>query len=187
MKNFWIIIISASIIAPAIAFATPGVLKRFTAQYPSAIDSQLDSCRTCHLPAINNCLNSYAAALKENTLAFEKVENLDSDGDGVNNIDEIMKLQLPGSQAGPDELFLFTNRMGIITFNHEKHSLDPMYLSNGKCDNCHTEELFPRMFDDTKSWQNISHKVCKDCHRSSERPNAPIRCRQCHIKKEQPS
>ena len=167
---------------PSLSHATPGILKMFLVKYPASEGSQLASCRTCHLPVVENCLNSYAIALKENGLDFSIIEKIDSDGDTVSNIDEINAKQLPGSQAQADEVFVFTNRIGAITFNHEKHSLAPPYLSKGKCDKCHNENGFPRRFDNNITWQPIAHPLCKGCHNESGSPNAPQRCFECHDK-----
>ena len=179
LKSFLLL---AVLLFPSLTHATPGILKMFLAKYPASEGSQLASCRTCHLPAVENCLNSYAIALKENGLDFSIIEKIDSDGDTLSNIDEINAKQLPGSQAQADEVFVFTNRMGAITFNHEKHSLAPPYLSKGKCDNCHNENAFPRRFDNNMSWQPIAHPLCKGCHNESGSPNAPHRCFECHDK-----
>ena len=175
-------ILLAVLLIPTLSLGTPGILKMFLARYPASEGSQLSNCRTCHMPAQKNCLNSYALNLKENGLDFGSIEMSDSDGDTVSNIAEISAKQLPGSQAQADEVFLFTNRIGTITFNHEKHSLAAPYLSEGKCDNCHGEETFPRIFDDTVSWQKIAHPLCKGCHKESGSENAPKTCFLCHDK-----
>jgi hypothetical protein len=175
-------ILLAALCLPALSHATPGIMKKFIARYPDTEESQLASCRTCHLPALENCLNSYAQLLKENRLDFRAIEQTDADADGVVNIDEIRAHQLPGSQAQADEIFLFTNRIGAITFNHEKHSLADSYLSKGKCANCHGPETFPRKFDDNEPWQPIAHPLCKGCHKESGSEKAPKRCFDCHDK-----
>ena len=175
-------ILITAFVFPALSYATPGILKMFLAQYPASESSQLSSCRTCHMPIQENCLNSYGLALKDNSLDFRLIEKVDSDGDTVNNIDEIEDKQLPGSQAQADEVFIFTNRIGAITFNHEKHSLSPPYLSEGKCDNCHSDDTFPRKFDNNVSWQSIAHPLCKGCHKESGSDKAPKRCFECHDK-----
>jgi len=176
------ILLLAVLLIPSLSFATPGILKMFLSEYPTSKGGQLASCRTCHLPAFENCLNSYAIALKENGLDFNLIEKTDSDGDTINNIDEIKANQLPGSQAQADEVFVFTNRIGAITFNHEKHSLSPAYLSEGKCNNCHSDEAFPRRFDNNVNWQPIAHPLCKGCHKKSGSENAPKNCFVCHDK-----
>ncbi|MFC1827906.1 cytochrome c3 family protein [Thermodesulfobacteriota bacterium] len=183
MKNtLTSLIMLTALLFPTLSLATPGILKMFLAKYPASEGSQLSSCRTCHLPAQENFLNSYALALKENGLDFSLIEMADSDSDTVSNIDEINSKQLPGSQAQEDEVFLFTNRIGAITFNHEKHSLASPYLSKGKCENCHSEDAFPRQFDDNVSWQPIAHPLCKGCHKESGSENAPTKCFICHDK-----
>ncbi len=171
------------VVLPTVVYATPGIMKLFVAQYPDTAGSQLDSCRTCHLPAEKDCLNVYAQAVKEKSFDFKALEELDSDSDGRTNLEEIKDKQLPGSQAGEDELFVFTARMGNVTFNHEKHSLDEAYRTRGKCENCHTQATFPRKFDDNAKWQKIAHIVCKNCHKEAKTPNAPTKCKECHIKK----
>jgi len=176
------IIIVAALFIPGSTSATPGIMKHFTAHYPQSENSQLASCRTCHMPVVEDCLNSYAISLRDNSLDFAAVENQDADGDGVSNIEEIREKKLPGSQAQKDEIFIFTNRIGTVIFNHEKHSLAREYMSEGRCANCHSEDAFPRKFDDTLSWQPVAHPLCKGCHKKSERDNAPKRCFECHDK-----
>jgi len=174
------LITSLIVVIPSLAVATPGIMKQFIAAYPHVEDSLLASCRTCHLPAEKDCLNRYGMALRDNALDFKAIEDQDADGDGAVNIEEIKARQLPGSQAEQDEILIFTNRIGAITFDHEKHSLAPDYLSEGKCTNCHSEEAFPRKFDNTVNWQPIAHPLCKGCHNDSDSPNAPMRCFECH-------
>ncbi len=154
----------------------------FISKYPATEGSQLADCRTCHMPVQENFLNSYSFALKNNRLDFEAIEQVDSDGDGVSNIDEILTKQLPGSHAQANEVFLFTNRIGSITFNHENHSLAEQYLSEGNCENCHSANNFPKIFDDNLSWQKIAHSICKECHNNSDNEKAPKRCYECHDK-----
>lgn len=184
MKNVLkISIFVLGLVVPTLTFATPGILKMFISKYPDTIKSQLADCRTCHLPAAKNNINSYGLSLKENALDFSAVEDDDADGDSLSNIDEIKMLQLPGSQAQKDEVFVFNNRIGAITFNHEKHSLADPYLSKGKCTNCHDQEdKFPRLFNDNVSWQKIAHPLCKGCHKESGKENAPTKCFICHDK-----
>src|SRR5210317_240723 len=98
-KSLIITILIAVFVFPSLSYATPGILKMFLAQYPASENSQLSSCRTCHMPIQENFLNSYGLNLRDNGLDFSLIEKVDSDGDRVNNIDEIETKQLPGSQA----------------------------------------------------------------------------------------
>jgi hypothetical protein len=172
-----------SLAVPSLALATPGILKLFIAEYPEVAGSQLSDCRTCHLPNVKNCLNPYAVSLKQNKLLFAQIEGDDADGDSKSNRDEILQKQLPGSQAQANEIFIFTNRMGNITFDHGAHSLSKTYLSSdGNCETCHSDGGFPKLFDDRNSAQKEAHKICKDCHKSSGSEKAPQRCKDCHVK-----
>lgn len=83
--------------------------KAFVAKYPDA-KASLGKCTTCHMKSLpkkeDHELNPYGkdaltkaavdpkAAKKE--FKFEKIEALDSDGDGVKNIDEIKAGTNPG-------------------------------------------------------------------------------------------
>ncbi|MCM3875902.1 MAG: thrombospondin type 3 repeat-containing protein [Thermoanaerobaculia bacterium] len=83
--------------------------KAFVAKYPDA-KASLGKCSTCHVKPLpkkeEHELNPYGkdllakaavdpkAAKKE--FKFEKVEGLDSDGDGVKNVDEIKAGTNPG-------------------------------------------------------------------------------------------
>ncbi len=83
--------------------------KAFVAKYPDA-KATLGKCSTCHVKPLpkkeDHEMNPYGKdvmtkavvdpkAVKK-TYAFEKIEALDSDGDGVKNIDEIKAGTKPG-------------------------------------------------------------------------------------------
>jgi len=83
--------------------------KAFSAKYPDA--KSLHKCSTCHVKALpkkdgDHELNPYgkdvlAKAIVDpkaakKVIKFEKIEALDSDGDGVKNIDEIKAGTNPG-------------------------------------------------------------------------------------------
>ncbi len=68
------------------------------ARYPNMVGSRIDTCTLCHTASIPS-LNPYGAAYKaagRSPAAFAAVENLDSDGDGFTNLQEIMALTFPG-------------------------------------------------------------------------------------------
>jgi hypothetical protein len=91
-------------------FATMENLKAFDAKYPEA-KAKLGKCTTCHtvpLPKKDNApLNAYGKDLQKTINPkdpkkvpdFAKVEQLDSNGDGVKNIDEIKAGTNPGEKA----------------------------------------------------------------------------------------
>ncbi len=80
----------------------------FVDQYPQTAGSQLDdrggnanACLTCHVVGSRR-RNEYGADWKDagkNSAAFVAIENDDSDGDGISNIDEINALTFPGNAS----------------------------------------------------------------------------------------
>jgi len=92
----------------AFALAMPTFVKTFEDTYKVSKDSELGkaACGTCHMGAKGGKLNPYGKDLEAAMKAanskkltkeiLAKVENLDSDKDGVKNIDEIKKGATPG-------------------------------------------------------------------------------------------
>ncbi|MCB8931823.1 MAG: hypothetical protein M9921_02805 [Fimbriimonadaceae bacterium] len=90
------------------AFALSTFSKVFATTYKVEKDSALGkaACMVCHVSAKGGKLNSYGLELdkamaeaktKKMTIEIlKKVEQLDSDGDGVKNIDEIKGDRMPG-------------------------------------------------------------------------------------------
>ncbi len=106
MKKLLGIFTITGIAAMALAMSTFG--KVFNEHYKVEKGSALDkaACAVCHMSAKGGKLNPYGkdlqAAMKEagtkkmTPAILTKVENMDSDKDGVKNIDEIKKAALPG-------------------------------------------------------------------------------------------
>ncbi len=168
-------------------FAIPSLQTAFIAKYPELRESQLNSCTTCHMPAKKDFLNGYGLALKEAKMDFEKIEELDSDEDGATNIEEIKDELFPGSQGKFPEYFIFhvnfsdkDPELGQVHFNHEMHTIKESFLSKGRCANCHSKNLFPREFDDTKSMRVVAHQICWKCHETSGSKLSPKDCTGCH-------
>lgn len=94
----------------ATAFALGNFVPVFTTKYKISKDSKLGkaTCMICHTSLKGGKLNPYgedikAEMKKEGTHkltaeVLEKVEKLDSNKNGVKNIDEIKKDQLPGAK-----------------------------------------------------------------------------------------
>ena len=177
-------IIGASLFLSSVVYATPGLNKTFLEAYPQLKGTTLETCSTCHMPAKEDFLNPYGLALRAQKMNFQAVEQEDSDKDGVINMTEMTNLTSPGSQAATEEHFVFTNKMGNVTFNHEAHSTDAKYLTNSQCVPCHGkgEGVFARSFDDSVSIKDLAHNICKTCHSSSGNPAAPTVCKSCHVK-----
>ncbi|TGC09112.1 PGF-CTERM sorting domain-containing protein [Methanolobus halotolerans] len=79
--------------------ARPPYLETFNEQYYTE-DTKLDACLTCHNNANGGGpRNPYGMAYEENGRDFASIENLDSDGDGFTNLEEINNLTFPGDPA----------------------------------------------------------------------------------------
>ena len=64
--------------------------------------STLGNCETCHITSSGSGYNSYGSdwrAYGSNTAAFAAIEDMDSDGDGFSNIDEILVDTFPGDAS----------------------------------------------------------------------------------------
>lgn len=108
MKRF--IGVATVMTVAAIALALGTYTKVFNTHYKVAPGSELGKagCAACHLSKANLKLNPYgtdmAAALKKEgskkltPQILAKIEALDSDKDGVKNVDEIKKGLLPGAK-----------------------------------------------------------------------------------------
>lgn len=86
----------------SMAFATVKWTKAFNDLYKPKADSQLkkSKCALCHIDAKGKeALNPYGKALDKKKVeapSLKSIEKLDSDKDGVSNIDEIKAGTLPG-------------------------------------------------------------------------------------------
>ena len=49
-----------------------------------------------------------------------------------------------------------------------------------KCDSCHTAEFANEKL---RTWKDIGHGLCKDCHKKMKEDGAPTKCSACHPKK----
>ncbi|MDD5370418.1 MAG: hypothetical protein PHQ40_15150 [Anaerolineaceae bacterium] len=86
---------------PKFAAANSDDLANAVTKYPGINGTRLDACALCHTSQVP-ALNPYGAAYKSNGrdgTAFGAIENLDSDGDGFSNLQEIQALSFPGNAA----------------------------------------------------------------------------------------
>lgn len=104
----WVALVLGSLLSSGSLLATIDNQKEFVAKYPDA-KAKLGKCSTCHVKALpkkdDHDSNPYGKDLAKHvidpkaakkTYDFAKVEALDSDGDGVSNLDEIKKGTNPG-------------------------------------------------------------------------------------------
>lgn len=114
MKKSVLIIL---ILLSSAGFAKTGFLPSFISSYPEVALSPLADCMTCHTidkwqrnaygkdlqaylrandPNPNNDPENPVYSLEFISEGIEAIEHLDSDGDGVTNLEEILNLRFPG-------------------------------------------------------------------------------------------
>src|SRR5512135_2715750 len=79
--------------------AQPADLASAETQYPFIVGTRIDTCNLCHVPNAIPNLNAYGTAFLNNGLnaaALVAIENIDSDGDGFTNIQELRAFTFPG-------------------------------------------------------------------------------------------
>lgn len=106
MKRSLLLIATAALFASAFALGTFSPV--FVKKYSIKKDSNLGKagCLVCHASAKGGKLNPYGKDLKEalggskklTPEALAKIEDKDSNGNGVKNIDEIKADKLPGAK-----------------------------------------------------------------------------------------
>lgn len=79
------------------ASAKSAYLADFRSHYESAAGSRIDACGLCHSTVPN--LNPYGRAFDGAGRSFDAIAGLDSDGDGADNLTEILALTFPGNAA----------------------------------------------------------------------------------------
>ncbi|MDX8390047.1 MAG: thrombospondin type 3 repeat-containing protein, partial [Mariprofundaceae bacterium] len=81
--------------SPAYAFSS--FLNSFNATYPSTTLG--GDCLVCHMNNSGGGFTAYGSAYKNNGKSFTAIEALDSDGDGITNLDEINANTNPSSSS----------------------------------------------------------------------------------------
>ena len=81
------------------AFAIKDYRTQFLALYPHTKGMKLSSCKLCHdSPGYHN-INAFGDDFTTYGYDYKAIENLDSDGDTVSNIDEINNLTHPAKAS----------------------------------------------------------------------------------------
>lgn len=111
-------------------------LPAFEATYPGAVGSRIDSCTVCHnVQGSEYKLNSYARQWKEDE-NFTAINNLDADGDGYTNLEEIEAHTFPGNASdNPSTVTTTTTVPGATTTTAAPGSGSAIYQAN--CASCH--------------------------------------------------
>lgn len=149
------VVLIAVLIVGGMAFARSGYLSTFNSMYGTA-NTALDMCETCH-GSSKSIRNAYGLDMedqlnagKTDDQALAAIENLDSDGDGYSNIDEITALTLPGDASsypsGPtctdadnDGYFAETGCGTAVDCNDNDNAVNPgaaESCTNGTDDDC---------------------------------------------------
>jgi len=102
-KNWaWLVMALAMIsIGPSSAVAKTEFFGAFLEKYPFVVGTRLADCTVCH--TIPPRRNPYGTDFNLAGRVFSAIESIDSDGDGADNISEIMGLTFPGDASdGPN-------------------------------------------------------------------------------------
>ena len=86
------------------SFAFQARLDAFTTEYPGWPTASTHECVTCHANNTSGGSSPYRTAFAANSFSFTSIKYLDSDSDGVSNIDEILVGFHPSWKAGDSEL-----------------------------------------------------------------------------------
>lgn len=110
MKAVRTVLTVGLVLLPTLAVAYPAMVKDFQSTYNIQKKSTLGKakCAVCHVGSTAK-LNPYGADIHKavgeksrlTAADLKKVEGMDSDKDGISNIDEIKGDSLPGSAASP--------------------------------------------------------------------------------------
>jgi hypothetical protein len=99
-----ILMVSFALFTGIAAEARVQYMNVFNGTYPGSAVGQKARCQTCHLPA-GKPLNPYGRDFYQFVLRaefrganFNLIEHMDSDGDGVTNLDEILNARHPGDK-----------------------------------------------------------------------------------------
>ena len=94
-SNYLICMMALAVIAASMAVADGGWLNTFNGEYDTQA-TPLNSCLTCHLTNGGSGFNPYGRDMRNQPgtelEAILAIEDLDSDGDGISNVDEISGL-----------------------------------------------------------------------------------------------
>lgn len=114
----------------------PGFLPKFESTYPAVVGSRIDSCVLCHDIVGNEYkLNPFARQWKEGQ-DFIAINNLDADGDGFSNLEEINAHTFPGNASdNPNTIVTTTTVPGATTTTAAPGSGGAIYQTN--CASCH--------------------------------------------------
>lgn len=105
-----LVVLACAVLVPALAHARPNYFEAFTTYYGIAPDAPNYACGNCHLRwGGTGARNPYGTAVEQQLYigakpiidAIRDIENLDTDGDGFTNVQEIVDYgTLPGFSCG---------------------------------------------------------------------------------------
>ncbi len=87
------------VLHPMVVFGNADDKAQWEAFYPAAFGSRIDNCLLCHTTMTGPVRNPYGQAVEnlgEVNPPIGNIENLDSDGDGFTNLQEIQMHTYPG-------------------------------------------------------------------------------------------
>ncbi|MFT4635257.1 MAG: putative repeat protein (TIGR01451 family) [Gammaproteobacteria bacterium] len=103
-KSVFVLLLLVLSLASSNAYARQARLDDFKSQYQAWPEDTAHQCVTCHKNNKSGGTSPYRTDLAANSFSFTGIESLDSDGDGVSNIDEILVGFHPSWKSGDSEL-----------------------------------------------------------------------------------
>ncbi|WMW26238.1 PGF-CTERM sorting domain-containing protein [Methanolobus sediminis] len=107
------LLVAITLACASVASAESRFLSSFNQQYDTS-GTVLDSCDVCHSGPNGGSLDSYGRAYSGSGRNFASIEDLDSDGDGFTNIEEIEALTFPGDSSDYPEVTAVTISEPIV-------------------------------------------------------------------------
>ena len=98
-----VLLVVIALACASVASAQSSFLSSFNQHYDT-YDTRLDSCDICHSGPNGGSLDSYGRAYSGNGRNLVSIEDIDSDGDGFSNIEEIDALTFPGDSTDFPEI-----------------------------------------------------------------------------------
>ncbi|MEZ5335279.1 MAG: PGF-CTERM sorting domain-containing protein [Methanolobus sp.] len=121
---FFVVLLVMLAAGSSVVSAKSSYLGSFNSHY-NTDGTRLDSCAVCHSGPNGGSINVYGRAYSGNRINIASIEDIDSDGDGFTNIEEIEAFTFPGNSADYPEIPIETvdNTTDVLA-NTTENSVD---------------------------------------------------------------